>query len=162
MDAFDPLAAHPTRARPAIVGSLIEAPGRLVGVGALSPDECAVFLKSSQVGRIAVSIGALPVILPVNYLALDDAVWCRAPADGTLLRASVGSVVAFEADGYDAIGSFGWSVLVRGVAVEVTEPGELAAVRLCFADAWPLVEQDDRFIVVPATMLSGQRFARVA
>ncbi len=159
MGAFDPPAAQPTRANRATTGSLVETLPGLVGVGALSPDECVTFLRSSQVGRIAVSIGALPVILPVNYLAFDDAVWFGAPADGPLLRASVGSVVAFEADGYDAIGGFGWSVLVRGVAVEVTEPGELEAVRSRFVDAGPLVEPFDRFVVVPATMLTGQRYA---
>ena len=102
------------------------------------------------------------MILPVNYLAIDGAVWFRAPSDGTLLRASVGSVVAFEADGYDDTGSFGWSVLVRGVANEVSDPRKLETVKSRFVDAWPLVEHADRYIVLPATMITGQRYARLA
>ena len=134
----------------------------LTCVSVLSPEECVAFLRSSQVGRIAVSIGALPVISPVNYLAVDGAVCFRAPLDGTLLRASVGSVVAFEADGYDEPGLFGWSVLVRGLADEVTGPCELEVVRSRFVDAWPLVGPTDRYVVVPASMLTGRRYTRVA
>jgi uncharacterized protein len=159
----DPLAARLTRAnQEKTVPSAVEAVSRLVGAGALSPMECVAFLGSSQIGRIAVSIGALPVILPVNYLAIDGAVWFRAPSEGTLLRASIGSVVAFEVDGYDDIGSFGWSVLVRGVASEIGDPRKLEAVKSHFVEAWPLDDHADRYIVVPATMLTGQRYARVA
>jgi nitroimidazol reductase NimA-like FMN-containing flavoprotein (pyridoxamine 5'-phosphate oxidase superfamily) len=129
---------------------------------ALSPEECAMLLGSGQVGRIAVSIGALPVILPVNYLAMDGSVWFRARSDGILLRAALGSVVAFEADGYEEVGAFGWSVLVRGVAEEIRDQRKLAVAKASFIDAWPRAEYADRFIVIPATMLSGQRYARLA
>jgi nitroimidazol reductase NimA-like FMN-containing flavoprotein (pyridoxamine 5'-phosphate oxidase superfamily) len=112
----------------------------------------------SQVGRIAISVGALPVILPVNYLAFDGAVWFRAPSNGTHSRASVGSVVAFEADGYDDAGSFGWSVLVRGIADEVSDPHTLEEVRSRFVDAWPRGDDADRYIIVPTTMITGQRY----
>jgi hypothetical protein len=129
------------------------------GLGVLSPEECALYLGSSQIGRIAVSIGALPAIFPVNYLAVTGAIWFRTSSDGTLLRASLGSVVAFEADGFDDIGAFGWSVLVRGVANEINDPRTLKAVKSCFIDAWPLIGASDRFIVIPATLLTGQRYA---
>lgn len=137
-----------------------EAVPRLAGAGALSREECAVLLAASYVGRIAISVGALPVIMPVNYLAFKGAVWFRASSSGTLLRASVGSVVAFEADGYEEIGLFGWSVLLRGVADEVRDPRKLEEVRLHFVEAWPLGEDADHYTVVPATMLSGQRYAQ--
>jgi hypothetical protein len=163
MGAFDSLAAPPSRANHLTnVHSLVEMPPRLAGDRALSPEECLAFLKSSQVGRIAVSIGALPVILPVNYLAFEGAVWFRAPSVGTLFAASVGSVIAFEADGYDDVGSFGWSVLVRGVADDVNDPTTLEEVRSRFVDAWPLGVDADRYIVIPATMLTGVRYDRVA
>lgn len=131
-------------------------------VGVLSPDECFSYLASSHIGRIAVSIAALPVILPVNYLAIDGAVWFRAPSEDPLLRASIGSVVAFEADGCDEVGSFGWSVLVRGIANEVTDPAKLETVKSSFVEGGQLVERADRYVVVPATMLTGERHLRAA
>ncbi len=128
----------------------------------LSRQECLAYLPAARVGHLAISVQALPVILPVNYLALDDSVWLRAAGEGVLHRASVGSVVAFEVDGFDDVGSFGWSVLVRGVAEEASDPRELEAARLRWGDAWPLGERADRYIVVPTTLLTGWRYVRFA
>jgi uncharacterized protein len=50
--------------------------------------------------------------------------------EGTKLDAAiVGSRVAFEVDETDAAARTGWSVVVRGEAVEVTDPAELARLR---------------------------------
>jgi nitroimidazol reductase NimA-like FMN-containing flavoprotein (pyridoxamine 5'-phosphate oxidase superfamily) len=127
---------------------------------ALSKEECATLLRSSHVGRIAVSIAALPVIMLVNYAVADGVVWFRAPSDGALLQATVGFVVAFEADGFDDVGSFDWSVLLRGVAAEVKDPREVEVVESRFVDAWPRADDADRYVIIPATMLSGERYAR--
>jgi uncharacterized protein len=127
---------------------------------ALSREECLAYLPSARVGRLAISVEALPVIVPVNYLALFGSVWLRAAGESVLHRASVGSVVAFEVDGYDDVGSFGWSVLARGVAEEVDDPCELEMARERWVEAWPLGERADRFIVVPTTLLTGWRYPR--
>ena len=68
-------------------------------------DECIAFLRSSRiVGRIAVSIAALPVILPVNYLAFDDAVWVGAPGGRVAPSLSVsGRLWHSKLDGFDAV-----------------------------------------------------------
>jgi len=89
-------------------------------------------------------------------------VWIRAADDSALLRASVGSVVAFEVDGYDDVGLFGWSVLVRGVAEEVSQSCRLEIARSLWVDAWPLGERAERYIVIPTTIISGRRYDRVA
>ncbi len=48
---------------------------------------------------------------------------------------------------------------MRGVANEINDPRVLKAVKSCFVDAWPLVGASDRFIVIPATLLTGQLYA---
>jgi hypothetical protein len=127
-------------------------------VEVLAEDECAAFLEGSQVGRISVSVGALPAIFPVNYLAFDGAVWFRASSISTLFRASVGSVVAFEADGCDDSGAFAWSVLVRGVVDDVSDSHKIEEVKSRFIDAWPLLGAADHYLAIPVTMLTGQRY----
>jgi nitroimidazol reductase NimA-like FMN-containing flavoprotein (pyridoxamine 5'-phosphate oxidase superfamily) len=84
-------------------------------------DECRVLLCTQSVGRIAVSVGALPVILPVNYAVVDDDI-VFLTGDGLKLRAALeNTVVAFEVDHLDEALDYGWSVLVVGVAKEVAE-----------------------------------------
>jgi nitroimidazol reductase NimA-like FMN-containing flavoprotein (pyridoxamine 5'-phosphate oxidase superfamily) len=148
------------------VGSGGHPPGEHVAVAyvvgeTLRREECLALLAKSHVGRIAVSIGALPVVLPVNFMVFGDAVLFRTMGSSELFRASVGSVIAFEVDDYDAQGCFGWSVLVRGIALEVTEQAKKQLGNALVLQAWPLGEQADRFVIIPATFVSGQRFVRV-
>ncbi len=80
----------------------------------LSPDECRALLRAGGIGRVGVSVGALPAIFPVRYqLVNDDIVFTPTPV--SLTGASLaGAVVAFEADAFDADHTSGWSVLVVG------------------------------------------------
>ncbi|MBF6557824.1 MAG: pyridoxamine 5'-phosphate oxidase family protein [Acidimicrobiales bacterium] len=39
----------------------------------LSDDECIALLHQVPVGRIAVTVDALPVIFPINFAIVDDA-----------------------------------------------------------------------------------------
>jgi uncharacterized protein len=127
----------------------------------ISRAECLELLREARVGRLGISIDALPAVLPVNYLLLSDAVVIRMVGDSALFRASSGAVVAFEVDDYDSIGSFGWSVLVRGIAAEITDADELELAGKLWLDTWPLGELADRFLALPISMVSGRRFLRV-
>jgi nitroimidazol reductase NimA-like FMN-containing flavoprotein (pyridoxamine 5'-phosphate oxidase superfamily) len=127
----------------------------------LSNDECLALLPGSRVGRVGVSISALPVILPVNFMVLGESILFRTSGKSKLFHAAVGSVIAFEVDGYDDAGSFGWSVLVQGIALEITETTEIALARSLWLEAWPLGDRADRFLLIPTTILTGRRFARV-
>jgi nitroimidazol reductase NimA-like FMN-containing flavoprotein (pyridoxamine 5'-phosphate oxidase superfamily) len=91
------------------------------GLELLTEDECRALLCTQSVGRIAVSVGALPVILPVNYAVVDDDI-VFLTGDGLKLRAALeNTVVAFEVDHLDEALDYGWSVLAIGVAREVGE-----------------------------------------
>jgi nitroimidazol reductase NimA-like FMN-containing flavoprotein (pyridoxamine 5'-phosphate oxidase superfamily) len=71
---------------------------------------------------VAVSVGAIPAVFPVNYYTLNGAIYFFT-AEGTKLAAATReTVVAFEIDHCDAVYHQGWSVLAVGVAREVQEP----------------------------------------
>jgi nitroimidazol reductase NimA-like FMN-containing flavoprotein (pyridoxamine 5'-phosphate oxidase superfamily) len=71
-------------------------------------------LVTAPVGRIAVTIGALPAILPVNFALVGAHIVIRT-VPGTKLDAAIRrAIVAFEVDSYAADGSSGWSVLIQG------------------------------------------------
>jgi hypothetical protein len=85
----------------------------------LTADECYRLLATQQVGRLGVNAEHYPLILPVNY-ALDREVIVMRMAPGTKLAAADHANVAFEVDEIDQRTRSGWSVLVRGLAEEVT------------------------------------------
>ncbi len=82
----------------------------------LTPEDCRMQLGLGTVGRLAMVIDDYPLVVPVNYRLLEDAV-----GTGILLRTGPGSSVdrspehvAFEIDGIDHYHRQGWSVVVRG------------------------------------------------
>ncbi|MEV6010759.1 pyridoxamine 5'-phosphate oxidase family protein [Streptomyces sp. NPDC051976] len=87
---------------------------------ALGPDECLVLLADHGVGRVAVTTAAGLAVVPVNYDVVDGAVVFRT-APGSAPALAAGRQVAFEVDRIDEALSEGWSVLVNGPAVEVTD-----------------------------------------
>ena len=85
---------------------------------------------------MAIGTGGAPIVLPVNFVVVGDAVVVRTGA-GELLAAAVHrEVVAFEVDGWDILSRTGWSVLLTGVAEEVTRPSELAEVEAHRLQPW--------------------------
>src|SRR5438309_9372192 len=95
----------------------------------LSPEECERLLAQGSMGRVGISIGALPVVLPVNYAMLDGDVVVRTGAGTKLDAALAGSVVAFEVDHVDPTYHEGWSVLLQGRASEIVDAEELDRAR---------------------------------
>ena len=79
---------------------------------------------SRTFGRVGVTSGGLPVILPVRYLCTEGAITFRT-GGGTKLRAAAnGDVLAFQVDAYDTETSEGWSVLALGRAAMLTTEHE--------------------------------------
>lgn len=92
------------------------------GLEILSEGECWRLLASQTIGRVGLSLGALPAIFPVNFVLEDGNVVFRT-GEGLKLKAALNhTVVAFEVDGTDVEARGGWSVLVVGVA-EALPPG---------------------------------------
>ena len=89
------------------------------GLEILDEHECRRLLASQCIGRVGVTIGALPAIFPVNYVTVDGDIVFRT-GEGTKLRAALEhAVVAFEVDHADTVYHDGWSVQVIGMAEEI-------------------------------------------
>ncbi|HEY5012120.1 MAG TPA: pyridoxamine 5'-phosphate oxidase family protein [Acidimicrobiia bacterium] len=85
-------------------------------LAALSDAECRKLLGTRVLGRVGMTSGGLPCILPVCY-AYDDGAIVFRTGFGTKLRAAAsGDVLAFEVDDYDPQTGQGWSVMVLGRA----------------------------------------------
>jgi nitroimidazol reductase NimA-like FMN-containing flavoprotein (pyridoxamine 5'-phosphate oxidase superfamily) len=85
----------------------------------LSGDECYRLLGTQEIGRLGVNAEHYPLVFPVNY-ALDAGVIVIRTSTGTKLTAADHANVTFEVDEIDRRSRTGWSVLVRGLAEEVT------------------------------------------
>lgn len=120
-------------------------------------DEALALLRTVPVGRIGVSIDALPVILPVNFIVVENLIVFRTVPGTKLDAAMIRSVAAFEADDHAADGSWGWSVLVRGYAHDMKDGSDLAAAGALRAWAFPRGEAN-HVVGIEATMVTGRRF----
>lgn len=94
--------------------------------GAIPERECWELLASVPIGRMALSVQALPAILPVQYY-LDGRTLAVCLGHRDLPESSLdGAVVAFAADAIDPVTRSGWSVQVQGRSALAREPGAAA------------------------------------
>jgi uncharacterized protein len=135
-------------------GPVPSPPPRYEGLEVLSRHECRQLLAGGGFGRVAVSVGALPAVLPVRFVLAGGEVVFPAAPGGELDLAVRDAVVAFEADHFDP--AAGWSVVVAGVATEIRDPAELRRLRAVPALAEATDEAPCLFRV-SAEMLSGRR-----
>ena len=128
----------------------------------LSAEECVQLLRQVPVGRIGITVGALPVILPVNYSIVDNAIMFRTNPGSKLAAASASTVVAFEVDSHEQDGCSGWSVLVQGMAREVINPLEREMALAAPIRAWAFGDRADRVVRIEMQTLSGRRYGGAA
>jgi hypothetical protein len=122
----------------------------------LTPRQCWDLLGSVPVGRIGVLHDSAPEIYPVNHLVDHDTVVFRTDP-GTKLRGLGRSpAVCFEVDGIDAGTATGWSVLVKGRAVEVHDPDDLRRLAGLPLQHWVLGDKAHWVRIVP-TEVTGRR-----
>ena len=126
------------------------------GLEVLSREECLTLLETVPVGRIVVTISALPVILPVHFAVVDGTVVIRTSPGTKLATATRNTVVAFEADSVDADGEVGWSVAVTGTAASVSDPTERQALLKLPLPEWA-GGTDSHFIRITPVVVSGRR-----
>ncbi len=126
------------------------------GLEVLERDECLRLLNTQTLGRIGVTVDALPVVLPVNFQLFDGEIVIQTERNTRLAEATTNTVVAFEIDGVDAQGSGGWSVAVTGIATEVTDPAVVAELRLLPFTRWVRSEHD-RYVGISLDLVSGRR-----
>jgi uncharacterized protein len=124
----------------------------------LSADECYRLLGTQQIGRLGVNAEHYPLIFPVNY-ALDHDVIVVRTHPGTKLAAADHANVTFEVDEIDQHARAGWSVLVRGLAEEVTSAHRAELVERTHAsgaEPWAPGEHGRWLRIIPHA-ISGRR-----
>lgn len=127
-----------------------------LGLEPLDELECRRLLESAQLGRVALTLGALPVILPVHYALLDGDPVFRTDDGAKLKAASAGNILCLETDHDDPERHQGWSVLVTGPA-EVLRGDDLERAKRLPLRPW--VGRGDVYVRVRAVMVSGRRVA---
>jgi uncharacterized protein len=124
----------------------------------LTKQECFALLAGQHLGRVVLVDDRGPLALPVNYLVDQHTVLFRSDEGTKLDVASHGARVAFQVDGTKEATRTGWSVLVRGEAIEVTDPAELERVRRLPLSPWAPGAKS-RYVRILPTVLTGRRIA---
>jgi nitroimidazol reductase NimA-like FMN-containing flavoprotein (pyridoxamine 5'-phosphate oxidase superfamily) len=125
----------------------------------LTRAQCLELIATVPVGRIGVSLRALPVILPVNFVLVGESIVFRTIPGTKLDTAAANAIVAFQVDSYAPDGTSGWSVLVQGACSEITDPAELLAVADIPLRAWAFdVGVATRFVRIESSFVNGRRF----
>jgi hypothetical protein len=117
----------------------------------LSRQECWQLLAGRSIGRLAViSQDDLPFVVPVNYALDGESVVFRSDF-GTKFDALQRHPVAFQVDSIDEHHRAGWTVLIQGIAHEMT-PREAEHLAL---EPWTGPKQ--RWLRVVPRHLAGRR-----
>jgi hypothetical protein len=123
---------------------------------ALDRKACFEYLDRVAVGRVGLSIDALPVVLPLHFIVADESLLVQTIRGTKLDSAILGAVVAFQADAEDPRSLAQWSVLVQGIATELAEVSNLSG----FQWALPFFQapRDFRCIRIDAAVVTGRLF----
>ncbi len=126
------------------------------GLDVLDREECLALLAQAHLGRVALSVGALPTILPVNFRLIDEHVVFRTGVGSKLDAATRGAVVAFEVDEVDPMEHTGWSVVVTGIAEEVPPAGLAGPILSSAIPRWA-PRGASRILFLSTEIVSGRR-----
>jgi nitroimidazol reductase NimA-like FMN-containing flavoprotein (pyridoxamine 5'-phosphate oxidase superfamily) len=126
------------------------------GLELLSEQQCVELLQAHRLGRVGVTVGGLPVILPVNYVWIDDAIVFRTSVGTKLHAATERAVVAFEVDAHNASDHTGWSVLAVGRCARVDDASERERYQHVGLEPWADGARND-FVRVSPELLTGRR-----
>lgn len=129
------------------------------GLVVMGLDECLDRLREEPVGRLGLVDHGEPVILPVNY-ALDGRSIVFRTAHGSKLAAAIMQApVCFEVDGWDTMDHTGWSVLVKGIADEVLDDGEIARLSELPTRPWSHPDLRVNWVRIMSEEITGRRVA---
>jgi nitroimidazol reductase NimA-like FMN-containing flavoprotein (pyridoxamine 5'-phosphate oxidase superfamily) len=132
------------------------------GLEILERETCMRLLATAAFGRIAIHVDALPVIIPVNYVATDRGIVVRTASGAKLEHATDQAVVAFEVDAIDPIFHTGWSVAVTGMAHRLSSVDDLEWGATLAVPHWTPNRTTDHLICISTQIVSGRRLGSVS
>lgn len=128
----------------------------------ISEAECLEILDRNTLGRLAIVVGGQPQIFPVNY-AMSGRIIVFRTAAGTKLFHAPEAKVAFEIDAYNPSTGVGWSVVVQGIAHDITDSFDDISWAARDASPEPLAPGAKFYrVAIKPTRITGRRFARRA
>ena len=122
----------------------------------LGPSECLELLAQVEIGRIALSVDALPVILPVAFALVDEQIHFWSMQDSKLDAAVDNRVVAFESGAFEPEAGTGWSVLIQGMT-QVLHESDSTTAPFQPPSQWDTSEDRHRMIRIQPRVITGQR-----
>ena len=131
------------------------------GMEVLDRASSLALIRTASIGRLAIHAGALPAIVPVNFVLTDDAIVLRTGTGSKLQQALDHAVVAFEVDDHDPLRHTGWSVNVIGMAREVTDPDVVRQLERLRLAHWAPGEAT-HFVGISLDVVSGRRIPDAA
>ena len=126
------------------------------GLEVLDRSECLRLMTTQTLGRIGVTVDALPVVLPVNFQLFDGELIIQTERDTRLADATQNTVVAFEVDNAESGGTGSWSVTLTGIATEISDPEVVAQLRHLPFTRW-VRNDNDRYVGISLDLVSGRR-----
>jgi nitroimidazol reductase NimA-like FMN-containing flavoprotein (pyridoxamine 5'-phosphate oxidase superfamily) len=124
----------------------------------LGPQACLELLRCKSVGRVAITLRALPVVVPIRYAILRGTVVFKTTKGSSLATATADSVVAFEVDHHDEDGRSGWSVMVQGRSRLITDLREIEEACRLDLECWSPEQGLDYFVRIRPEFLTGTAF----
>lgn len=113
-------------------------------------------LRDAPIGRLALVVDGRAEIFPMNHL-VDHASIVIRTASGTKTQQLDGAHVAYEADGHQLGDGSVWSVVIHGVAHEITTLHESLEVAGLPLVPWHAGSKPRIFRITPESM-SGRQF----
>lgn len=123
--------------------------------------ECLHLLAKCRLGRIGLTSGALPVVLPVNFCFDGTRILIHTGPGTKLAAATRDAVVAFEVDDMDPMWHTGWSVMVTGIARHITDPEDLARIAELPLARWA-PRGGGHVVSISPELVSGRRIEATA
>jgi nitroimidazol reductase NimA-like FMN-containing flavoprotein (pyridoxamine 5'-phosphate oxidase superfamily) len=122
----------------------------------IDEEECWRLMQLARLGRVGLTDGALPTILPVHFTTHDGEVFFASLPDVKVHSADRGDILVFEVDHYDPLTGRGWAVNAVGRARNVRQQGEIR--RLDGLDFTPWSRRKGiSYIAIRPDLLRGRR-----
>ena len=128
------------------------------GLQILDRSECMELLASKSVGRLGLTVGALPTVMPVNYRLIGDRIYFRTGSTERLRAATNCAVVAFEVDEIDEEHHNGWTVVVTGVTEPIEHRDIAERLEQIGVPQWVPIPQT-RFVSLSTDVVTGRRLS---
>jgi nitroimidazol reductase NimA-like FMN-containing flavoprotein (pyridoxamine 5'-phosphate oxidase superfamily) len=124
----------------------------------LEEDLCWRMIARAGFGRVAFVDDDGVAVLPVNAAVHDHRLIFRTRSESSLARVA-GATVGFEADHTDRVSESGWSVVVRGTLVDVTDSPEVEHWDEYSVHPWAPPPRD-RWMMIEPSRVTGRLIER--